>query len=816
MKKIERNLSLLLIIALLIITTCSYTPVFADDVSYMYYENSFDAAMSGITLTNTPAKGEISIKSEGRNRYLDFTTVDANAGDFRANVFVEERFKAHAAESIVLEFDAKIDSDNTANIQLLYYTTAHKNNVLAYLGGSSNDYRESSTSNRMSTLSSGRWKKIAMVINLKDGSIVHYVDGIQKRTTHVTNANGTVRYFSFRAFDCSAGSKIMFDNIKVYEGTAPNASAGIIIDSPSSVVYERHKVIEGNAYGTITITPPPVTTGLYGCEAYWGDANGVVLDSTAKIGKVAYTGAETETLNISDGTVIPDGAEKIVVFSKSGNFYSAPKTVNIEGDVRLPVVVDGDKIHGFIGMTVSDLKENSLLPAPLEITVYESDGETLVSDSTLTQTGMILKIADHKGVQEYCYTFDIPHYYSNGVRVLVNGYANTDVFTTGDIEVSADVINYSDIPVNLAIFIARYSCENDELLELKIINESVGKGTANETVKMSISDYAGTYIKIFSMDIETMEFLGEVKKLQPLSNIGEIESVKYSYPGFLQKAVTFSYDDLRIDCDPMLMSIFSKYGIKATFNLVTNKLTGPQKHIEVEPARSMYEGFDTISHSYSHPLMYLTSPKEESNGNTIQPMTLDEVTSDIKRGQEDMTLLCGKEPIGFVWPFTDPRGRSDYQDILDFIRNQTNIKYIRPTGGTGTFAYPEDWYSWKATCHHNSIPEHLPQFLNADPGDDLLLFSIWGHSYEFNYDENTVSNKLNWDDIDRYAKILGEDDTIWKADNTEIYNYKTAVDNIWVDYNDDTIINESDVDIYLIVNGYKIVMPAHSAYSLKP
>jgi len=262
-----------------------------------------------------------------------------------------------------------------------------------------------------------------------------------------------------------------------------------------------------------------------------------------------------------------------------------------------------------------------------------------------------------------------------------------------------------------------------------------------------------------------------------------------------------------------LMSIFSKYGIKATFNLMTKKFSGPNNEVSVEDARSMYKGFDTISHSYSHPRMNIVTPTEEG----IQPKTFDEVTEDIKRGQEDMTLLCGKEPIGFVWPYTDPVARSDYQDVINFIKTETNIKYVRPSSTSGSFAYPSNWYKWEPTCHHDKIGVYLPQFLNADPGDELLLFSIWGHSNEFDvnaYPEPTT--KIRWEGIEQYARILGEDNTIWKADNTEIYNYKTAIDSATVDYKNNTITNDSNVDIYVVVNGLNIVVPANSTYNLTP
>ena len=46
------------------------------------------------------------------------------------------------------------------------------------------------------------------------------------------------------------------------------------------------------------------------------------------------------------------------------------------------------------------------------------------------------------------------------------------------------------------------------------------------------------------------------------------------------------------------------------------------------------------------------------------------------------------------------------------------------------------------------------------------LFYLWGHSYEFE-DNN------NWDVIENFAKALGRKEDVWYATNGEIYDYVT-------------------------------------------
>ena len=69
------------------------------------------------------------------------------------------------------------------------------------------------------------------------------------------------------------------------------------------------------------------------------------------------------------------------------------------------------------------------------------------------------------------------------------------------------------------------------------------------------------------------------------------------------------------------------------------------------------------------------------------------------------------------------------------------------------------------------------------------LFYLWGHSYEFDNDNN-------WDLLDSFCeKISGKDDT-WYATNMEIYEYVTAFNSLVFSANGNRIYNPTLIDIY--------------------
>ena len=94
------------------------------------------------------------------------------------------------------------------------------------------------------------------------------------------------------------------------------------------------------------------------------------------------------------------------------------------------------------------------------------------------------------------------------------------------------------------------------------------------------------------------------------------------------------------------------------------------------------------------------------------------------------------------------------------------------------------------------------------------LFYLWGHSYEFDVDNN-------WDRIEKFCETVGNRDDIWYATNIEIYDYaeayrslQTAADGTMI-YNptrtdvwfyDDTVGGSYNGDVYCVKSGETITI----------
>ena len=96
------------------------------------------------------------------------------------------------------------------------------------------------------------------------------------------------------------------------------------------------------------------------------------------------------------------------------------------------------------------------------------------------------------------------------------------------------------------------------------------------------------------------------------------------------------------------------------------------------------------------------------------------------------------------------------------------IRYARTVKSTNSFALPEKPLLLDPTCHHGDpkVFDLLEEFINAEPTDGDLLFYLWGHSYEFNRNEDFN----NWDHLEKICKkISGRNDIVY-CTNMEFFN----------------------------------------------
>ncbi|MBQ7573900.1 MAG: polysaccharide deacetylase family protein [Clostridia bacterium] len=235
------------------------------------------------------------------------------------------------------------------------------------------------------------------------------------------------------------------------------------------------------------------------------------------------------------------------------------------------------------------------------------------------------------------------------------------------------------------------------------------------------------------------------------------------FPEGKVKAITFSYDDGVRD-DLVLADIINKYGIKCTFNHTNTEHMTKDEVIE----NIISKGHEIAVHGAEHRAEGLQRPVE----------AIEDVLSCRKKLESEFDMIIR----GMAYPDSGIRNLLPgvtYENIKSYLKN-LDIVYARTLGGDNNlFRLPEDWYAWTPTAHHANpeLGNYIDDFLNIDvsklyiAGRFPRLFYLWGHSYEF-------ERNNNWELLeDICSKLSGKDD-IWYATNMEIYEYVNAYNSL--------------------------------------
>lgn len=224
-------------------------------------------------------------------------------------------------------------------------------------------------------------------------------------------------------------------------------------------------------------------------------------------------------------------------------------------------------------------------------------------------------------------------------------------------------------------------------------------------------------------------------------------------PVSYKKAVTFSYDD-GVSQDIRLVKIFHQYGMKATFNLNTG--------IQTEESRFAINGMPVHRMNQADGLVRLYQEHEIAiHGLThASPTGLDrkELAQEFQQDAWNIERIYGAYPTGMAYAY------GNYDDTVIAYLQDIGIQYGRTVESSYGFDLPEDPMRLRPTCHHGD--ERLfalaEEFLAAEPGaeDKPMLFYIWGHSYEFDVDDN-------WDRIETLCQMLGGREDIFYGTNAQ-------------------------------------------------
>ncbi len=268
------------------------------------------------------------------------------------------------------------------------------------------------------------------------------------------------------------------------------------------------------------------------------------------------------------------------------------------------------------------------------------------------------------------------------------------------------------------------------------------------------------------------------------------------FPGFKDKAVTLSYDD-GVVYDKKLIEIMQKNGLKGTFNVNAGlfaEKTGERK-LTKDEAYELYttSGNEVAIHGYKHMSLALV------------PSTM--VIKDVMDDRIALEKLFGTVINGMAY------ANGSFNDEVVEILKQCGVAYARTVVSTGEFQIPGDWLRWPATCHHTNpklmelahrfIEEEGRNFYRKGP----RLFYLWGHSYEFNDNDN-------WYIIEEFAEYIGNREDVWYATNMEIYRYVKLFDNLVFSADGTMVYNPNGVEMYMNYFGKDVLLPAGESVKL--
>lgn len=258
------------------------------------------------------------------------------------------------------------------------------------------------------------------------------------------------------------------------------------------------------------------------------------------------------------------------------------------------------------------------------------------------------------------------------------------------------------------------------------------------------------------------------------------------FPGGKARALTFSYDD-GVEQDERLIEIFQKYGMRATFNLNSGVYSPEgtvfpegQIHRRLTEARvsELYrrDGIEVAVHGATHPW--------------LDHMPVNMCTKDLYDDRCRLEQQFGTIIRGMAYPF------GTYSDDVVACMRSVGIVYSRTVRSTHDFNMPADWMRLPATCHHNdpALMDLAKRFLTEDSWGRPWMFYLWGHSYEFEQNDN-------WQVIEEFVEFMSGRDDIWYATNIEIYDYQDAFRRLLFSMDGSIVQNPTAYELFFFLNG---------------
>jgi peptidoglycan/xylan/chitin deacetylase (PgdA/CDA1 family) len=273
--------------------------------------------------------------------------------------------------------------------------------------------------------------------------------------------------------------------------------------------------------------------------------------------------------------------------------------------------------------------------------------------------------------------------------------------------------------------------------------------------------------------------------------------IDFTYPQGKTKALVLSYDDGTIQ-DIELAQLFEKNNLVGTFNLNSKYLgvkrgwpqqngdTIYQRYVPKDSLLIIYKNHEIAAHGALH--------------KNFTGISREEVLEEINTDLEILESLTNREIISMAYPF------GSTNDSIASLIASTGIKNGRTVDDTHAFDFPKNYMMWHPTCHDSKVLDYLDPYLKLSR-EQLSVFYVWGHSWEF-------GNEERWNNMVKFCESIGKSNDIWSVGHGQLTNYLLAIENIQVDKQ--KILNPSDnLPIWInLSSGIQILKPGESV-SLK-
>lgn len=223
------------------------------------------------------------------------------------------------------------------------------------------------------------------------------------------------------------------------------------------------------------------------------------------------------------------------------------------------------------------------------------------------------------------------------------------------------------------------------------------------------------------------------------------------------KAITFSYDD-GVTQDKRLISLFNKYGLKATFNL-NSGLLGQENtlvregvtinHTKVAQAEvvELYQGHEVAVHTLTHA--------------NLTRLDENEIVRQVEEDRKKLSSIVGYNVVGMAYP---GGGVNNNEFVADVIKKHTLVRYSRTTTSTSNFDIQHELHRFNPTVYHHQEWDTMfklaEDFLRLKPSSPQVFY-IWGHSYEFDIHQT-------WDRFEQFCQLISNKHDIFYGTNKEV------------------------------------------------